>query len=59
VRDAAPPQALTSGFQRALTAAAIALAAAAVIALKATNTRGEPRAADAVPPEAVAVPEGG
>jgi EmrB/QacA subfamily drug resistance transporter len=34
-------QALTSGFQRALLAAAIFLAAAAVIALRATNTRGE------------------
>jgi cytochrome c biogenesis protein CcdA len=34
-------EALTSGFQRALLAAAIFLAAAAVIALRSTNTRGE------------------
>jgi EmrB/QacA subfamily drug resistance transporter len=34
-------EALTSGFQRALLAAAIFLAAAAVIALRAPNTRGE------------------
>jgi MFS family permease len=36
------PEALTSGFQRALVACAIFLIAAAVIALRATNTRGEP-----------------
>jgi EmrB/QacA subfamily drug resistance transporter len=36
----APPQALTSGFGRALLAASIALLAATVIALRATNTRG-------------------
>jgi EmrB/QacA subfamily drug resistance transporter len=42
-------QALTSGFQRALLAAAIFLAAAAVIALRATNTRGE-EAEAATPP---------
>jgi EmrB/QacA subfamily drug resistance transporter len=42
-------QALTSGFQRALLAAAIFLAAAAVIALRATNTRGE-QAEGATPP---------
>jgi len=34
--------ALTSGFRRALLASSIFLAAAAVIALRATNTRGEP-----------------
>jgi EmrB/QacA subfamily drug resistance transporter len=34
--------ALTSGFQRALTACAVFLGAAALIALKGTNTRGEP-----------------
>ena len=39
---AAPSAALTEGFQRALVVAAILLAAAAVIALRATNTRGEP-----------------
>ncbi|HEY7629272.1 MAG TPA: MFS transporter [Thermoleophilaceae bacterium] len=37
---APPAHALTSGFQRALLAAAIFLAAAAVIALRAPNTRG-------------------
>jgi EmrB/QacA subfamily drug resistance transporter len=35
-------QALTSGFQRALLACAIFMVAAAVIALRATNTRGAP-----------------
>ena len=37
----APAQALTSGFQRAVLASSIALFAAAVIALRATNTRGQ------------------
>jgi EmrB/QacA subfamily drug resistance transporter len=37
-----PPEALTEGFQRALVVCAIFLVAAAVIALRATNTRGEP-----------------
>jgi MFS family permease len=37
-----PPEALTQGFQRAILASAIFLLAAAVIALRATNTRGEP-----------------
>ncbi len=41
---APPPAALTSGFQRALLACAIFLVAAAIIALRATNTRGEPAA---------------
>jgi EmrB/QacA subfamily drug resistance transporter len=36
----APAQALTSGFQRALLASGIALLAAAMTALRATNTRG-------------------
>jgi EmrB/QacA subfamily drug resistance transporter len=35
-------QALTSGFQRALLACSIAMLAAALLALRATNTRGEP-----------------
>src|ERR671931_515008 len=39
---ASHPEALTEGFQRALLACAIFLVAAAVIALRATNTRGEP-----------------
>jgi EmrB/QacA subfamily drug resistance transporter len=36
-----PAEALTSGFQRALLASSIFLAAAAVVALRITNTRGE------------------
>jgi MFS family permease len=36
------PDALTSGFSRALLASSIFLVAAAVIALRATNTKGEP-----------------
>jgi EmrB/QacA subfamily drug resistance transporter len=36
-----PPEALTAGFQRALLAGSIFILAAAVIALRATNTRGE------------------
>ena len=41
---APPAEALTGGFQRALLACAIFLLAAAVIGLRATNTRGEPAA---------------
>jgi EmrB/QacA subfamily drug resistance transporter len=36
------PDALTSGFHRALLASSVFLVAAAVIALRATNTKGEP-----------------
>jgi MFS family permease len=36
-----PPEALTSGFHRALLACSICLAAAALFALRTTNTRGE------------------
>ena len=39
---ASQPDALTAGFHRALAAGAIFLAAAALIALRATDTRGEP-----------------
>ncbi|MFL5868170.1 MAG: MFS transporter [Thermoleophilaceae bacterium] len=39
-----PPEALTSGFQRALLASSIFLVAAAVVGLRATNTRGEQEA---------------
>jgi EmrB/QacA subfamily drug resistance transporter len=39
---AGPSEALTLGFQRALVACGLFLILAAVIALKATNTRGEP-----------------
>ncbi|MFC4910138.1 hypothetical protein [Actinomadura gamaensis] len=38
---ARPQVALTVGFQRALLGAAVFIVAAAVIALRATNTRGE------------------
>jgi predicted MFS family arabinose efflux permease len=41
-RHVALPDALTSGFHRALLACSIFLVAAAVIALRATNTKGEP-----------------
>jgi EmrB/QacA subfamily drug resistance transporter len=43
------PDALTSGFRHALVACSIFLVAAALIALRATNTRGEPVAADTTP----------
>jgi len=36
------PEALTAGFHRALVACSLFLVAAAAIALRATNTRGEP-----------------
>jgi hypothetical protein len=48
-------EALTSGFQRALLACSIAMLVAAVVALRATNTRGEP--AITRPLEPVPVPE--
>ena len=41
---APPATALTGGFQRALLACAVFLLAAAIIALRAANTRGEPAA---------------
>jgi len=43
---ARPDEALTGGFQRALLACAFFLLAAALIGLRATNTRGEPTAPD-------------
>jgi EmrB/QacA subfamily drug resistance transporter len=52
---ASPQFALTSGFQRALLACSIAMLAAAVLAVRATNTRGEPMAAPVL--EVVPVPE--
>jgi MFS family permease len=56
LRTGAPVHdALTSGFQRALLACCIAMLAAAVIALRATNTRGEPATAPAL--EVVPAPE--
>jgi EmrB/QacA subfamily drug resistance transporter len=50
-------EALTSGFQRALLAAAIFLAAAAVIALRSPNTRGEQPEIAPQPDPGPAVPE--
>jgi EmrB/QacA subfamily drug resistance transporter len=50
---ASQPEALTSGFHRALLACSIFLIAAALIAVRATNTRGEPSAVPALK----AVPE--
>jgi EmrB/QacA subfamily drug resistance transporter len=47
------PDALTAGFHRALAAASVFLIAAALIAVRATNTRGEPSAVPALE----AVPE--
>jgi len=44
---APPAEALTSGAQRALLASSVFLVAAAVIGLKATNTRGEEATAGA------------
>jgi EmrB/QacA subfamily drug resistance transporter len=38
---APPPEALTEGFQRALLASSVFLVAAAIVGLRATNTRGE------------------
>ncbi|MFL5859438.1 MAG: MFS transporter [Solirubrobacteraceae bacterium] len=50
-RHADAPHALTGGFQRALVMGSVFLLAAAVIGLRATNTRGEPVAqGPAVPP---------
>jgi EmrB/QacA subfamily drug resistance transporter len=42
--------ALTAGFQRALLACSIAMVAAAAVAMRATNTRGEPVAGGALAP---------
>src|SRR6266568_6467089 len=44
--NTAMPEALTSGFQRALLAASIFLLAAAAIATRTTNTKGEARSSD-------------
>jgi EmrB/QacA subfamily drug resistance transporter len=46
---AGQPDALTSGFRHALIACSVFLAAAALIALRATNTRGEPAAQETAP----------
>jgi EmrB/QacA subfamily drug resistance transporter len=52
---ASPHQALTAGFQRALLACSIAMLAAAVLAIRATNTRGEPAGTPVL--DVLAVPE--
>ena len=44
--------ALTSGFQRALLACSIAMLVAAVLAIRATNTRDEPSALPTLEPVA-------
>jgi EmrB/QacA subfamily drug resistance transporter len=54
---ASEPAAVTAGFQRALVACAIFLAVAAVIALRATNTRGEAAPDPSHEPVSVPVPE--
>jgi hypothetical protein len=51
------PEALTSGFQRALLACSICLAAAAVFALRTTNTRGETAHDAESPSPPVAIPD--
>ena len=43
-------EALTSGFQRAILASSIFLVAAAVVALRVTNTRGEEHRPPTSPP---------
>jgi EmrB/QacA subfamily drug resistance transporter len=50
------PEALTEGFQRALLICALFVLAAAAIALRSTNTRGEPVTKAAVEPDAVPEP---
>jgi len=54
-RHVALPDALTSGFHRALLASSVFLVAAAVIALRATNTKGEPMPAGETPPIVIEV----
>jgi EmrB/QacA subfamily drug resistance transporter len=49
-----PAEALTAGFQRALLASSIFLVAAALVALRATNTRGEQQPPRVEVPEAAA-----
>jgi hypothetical protein len=51
------PDALTAGFQRALLACSICLAAAALFALRTTNTRGETAQKEESPARPVAVPD--
>jgi EmrB/QacA subfamily drug resistance transporter len=53
---APPAQALTSGFQHALIACSVFLLAAAVIAARATNTRGQPAPSPEPTPQPVPSP---
>jgi EmrB/QacA subfamily drug resistance transporter len=53
-----PAEALTSGFQRALLAASLFLLAAAVVALRVSNTRGEPHQPDPEPPHGGRIADG-
>jgi predicted MFS family arabinose efflux permease len=55
-RHAPVSEALTSGFQRALLASSIFFVAAALVATRITNTRGEP-AAPEVAPESAGLPQ--
>jgi EmrB/QacA subfamily drug resistance transporter len=60
---APPAEALTSGFQRALLASSIFLLAAALVALRITNTRGEeqeqgPEARDEIEPQPLGSQDG-
>ena len=50
---ASQPEALTAGFHRALLAGSIVLLAAALIAARATNTRGQPLPSPALEPAAI------
>ena len=56
-RHTPPPEALTSGFQRALLASSLFLLAAAVVALRTTNTRGEAQEPASGHEPAVALPQ--
>jgi EmrB/QacA subfamily drug resistance transporter len=51
VAHTALPAALTSGYQRALLASSVFMLAAAIVGLRATNTRGEERGPIAAAPE--------
>jgi energy-coupling factor transporter transmembrane protein EcfT len=51
------PEALTSGFQRALLASSLFLLAASMLALRITNTRGEAEEPAAGPESSAALPQ--
>ena len=54
---ASQPEALAAGFHRALLAGSVVLVAAALIAARAANTRGQPVPSPSLEP--VAIPETG